>query len=113
MLDSFGLAGYLVIAVYLLATIVLGLSFARKQKNLEGYFLAERAAPWWAVGISIVACDLSAISYMGYPSWAFYHDLRFAIYIFFVPFYVVIVAYLFVPFLARLKAWACKESCVS
>ena len=63
--------------IYIVATVALGLSFARKQKNLSEYFLAERAAPWWAVGISVMACDLSAISYMGSPSYTFYNDLRF------------------------------------
>ena len=65
MIGDFGTTGYLVIAAYMTATVLLGLSFARKQRNLEGYFLAGRAAPWWAVGISVLACDLSAISYIG------------------------------------------------
>jgi hypothetical protein len=79
MTDGFGIAGYVVLVAYLAATVLLGLSFARKQKSLAGYFLAERAAPWWAVGISILACDLSAISYMGAPSWTYYRDLRYAV----------------------------------
>ena len=64
---NFGLAGFWCLAVYMAATVLLGLSFTRKQKTLAGYFLAERSAPWWAVGISVLACDLSAISYMGAP----------------------------------------------
>lgn len=75
MTGDFGTLGYLVLFVYLTATVLLGLSFTRKQKNLEGYFLAGRAAPWWAVGISVVACDLSAISYMGAPAWTYYHEI--------------------------------------
>ncbi len=109
MTGNFGLAGYLVLAIYILATMLLGLSFTRKQKNLAGYFLAERSAPWWAVGISILACDLSAISYMGVPAWTYYHDLRYMMATFLMPVIAAIVAFLFVPFLARLKVYTIYE----
>jgi hypothetical protein len=106
---TFGITGYIVLAVYMAVTVLLGLSFTRKQKNLAGYFLAERSAPWWAVGISILACDLSAISYMGAPALAYYEDLRYAMTMFLFPFVALIVAHLFVPFLARLRVLTIYE----
>src|SRR5678815_4198994 len=108
-MGDFGISGYLVLTVYLTATVLLGLSFTRKQKNLAGYFLAERSAPWWAVSISVLACDFSAISYMGVPAWTFYNDLRYAMTMFMFPFMAIIVAYLFIPFLARLKVFTIYE----
>lgn len=106
---SFGFAGYLVLAVYILVILVVGLSFSLKQKNLAGYFLAEREAPWWAVGISLLACDLSAISYIGAPGWTYQEDLRYPMSTFMMPIMAVIVAYLFVPFLARLQVFTIYE----
>jgi sodium-coupled monocarboxylate transporter 8/12 len=108
-MSGFGTAGYVVLAAYMVGTILLGLSFTRKQKSLAGYFLAERSAPWWAVGISVVACDLSAISYMGGPSWTYHNDLRYAMATFMFPVMAVVVAYLFIPFLARLKVFTIYE----
>ncbi len=108
-MGDFGITGYLVLATYMAATVLLGLSFTRKQKTLAGYFLAERSAPWWAVGISVLACDLSAVSYMGVPAWTYYNDLRYALTIFMFPFIAIIVAYLFIPFLARLKVFTIYE----
>jgi sodium-coupled monocarboxylate transporter 8/12 len=108
-MSGFGITGYIVLTVYLTATVLLGLSFTRKQKNLAGYFLAERSAPWWAVSISVLACDFSAISYMGVPAWTFYNDLRYAMTMFMFPFMAIIVAYLFIPFLARLKVFTIYE----
>jgi sodium-coupled monocarboxylate transporter 8/12 len=108
-MGDFGITGYLVLAAYMVGTVLLGLSFTRKQKSLAGYFLAERSAPWWAVGISVLACDLSAISYMGAPAWAYYEDLRYAMTIFMFPLMAVIVAFLFIPFLARLKVFTIYE----
>src|SRR5204863_7474698 len=109
MARNFGIIGSSVIALYMLATITLGLSFARKQKSLAEYFLAERAAPWWAVGISVFACDLSAISYMGSPSYVYYNDLRFPMSYFLVPLVAWLVAFLFIPFLARLQGYTIYE----
>jgi SSS family solute:Na+ symporter len=107
--DDLSLSGIAVLVAYMLATIALGLSFSRKQKNLEGYFLANRAAPWWAVGISVVACELSAISYMGSPAWTYYYDLKYPMGTAMVPLTAVIVAYLFVPFLAQMKVYTIYE----
>jgi sodium-coupled monocarboxylate transporter 8/12 len=107
--ESFGFGGYLVIAVYMIATVTLGLLVARKQKNLSEYFLAERAAPWWAVGISVLACDLSAISYMGGPAYTFHHDLRYPMSGLLLPLVAWLVAFLFIPFLARLQVYTIYE----
>lgn len=109
MVGDFGTANYVVLVIYLAASVLLGLSFTRKQKNLAGYFLAERSAPWWAVGISVLACDLSAVSYMGCPAWTYYNDLRYALGTFLYPLFAAIVAYLFIPFLARLNVFTIYE----
>lgn len=109
MTGNFGISGYLVLVVYMVATVSLGLSFARKQKNLSEYFLAARAAPWWAVGISVLACDLSAISYMGSPSYVYYNDLRFPMSSFLAPLMAWLVVFLFIPFLAQLQVFTIYE----
>lgn len=106
---EFGTANYLVLLAYIAATLILGLSFARNQKGLSEYFLAERTAPWWAVGISVLASDFSAISYLGGPSWTYYHDLRYPMGVFVFPAVAILVAYLFIPFLARLRVYTIYE----
>jgi SSS family transporter len=107
--ESFGVANYFVLAGYMIVVILVGVSFSRNQTSLAGYFLAERSAPWWAVGISILACDLSAISYLGGPAWTYYDDLRYPMSAFLYPFIAIIVAILFIPFLARLKVFTIYE----
>jgi len=109
MAEYFGTLNYLVLGVYIAATVILGLAFTGRQKGLAGYFLAERSAPWWAVGISVLACDFSAISYLGGPSWTYYHDLRYPMATFIFPLVAVLVAYLFIPFLARLRVYTIYE----
>jgi len=109
MSGNFGLLNYMVLASYMVAVVLLGLSFSKKQLSLAGYFLAERSAPWWAVGISILACDFSAISYLGGPSWTYYHDLRYPMHNFMYPFIAIVVAFLFIPLLAKLQVYTIYE----
>src|SRR5687767_5610120 len=50
-----------IVAVYLTWIVWTGLSLGRKQDQLEGYFLANRSLPWWAVVLSLLSKDTSAI----------------------------------------------------
>jgi len=94
---------------YLGAVMYIGSRSARKQKSLEDFFLAGRSVPWWAAGVSIIAADMSAISYVGAPAWVFQKDLRLAVGLFLFPLFMVPVVYLFIPFMARLKLFTIYE----
>ncbi len=73
-----GTTGWVIIVLYLVIVVALGSFFARGQKEVSDYFLAGRSMGWLAVAISIVATDLSAISYIGCPSWIYREDIRYA-----------------------------------
>ena len=106
MSHHFSLVDVGVLLVYILITLYIGLRHAKKQKSLEDYFLAGRNVPWWAAGISIVASDTSAVSYMGMPAYVFQKDLQLLMGILIsFPVVWVIVACLFVPFMARLHLY--------
>src|SRR3954449_7164897 len=94
---------------YLAAVVYVGSRYAGKQKSLEDFFLAGRTVPWWAAGISIIAADMSAISYVGAPAWAFQKDLRLAVQMSLFPLFMLPVVYLFLPFMARLKLFTIYE----
>ena len=55
----------LVIAAYLVATAWLGLKLSGKQTGLKDYFLGGRDLPWWAVCLSVVATETSALTVIG------------------------------------------------
>jgi SSS family transporter len=106
---SFSVIDYVVIAVYLVATVFIGLRFTKRQENVEDYFVAGRAAPSWAVAISAIATGLSAISYLGVPAWVYKNDLQLNVAILLLPFAAWLVAVLFVPLLARLRLMTIYE----
>jgi SSS family transporter len=99
-----------ILILYIAASMYVGLRHARRQHSLEGYFLAERSVPWWAAGISVIASDTSAISYMGAPAYIFKNDLQLAVgFVCTFPLMMLVVAYLFVPFMARLRLYTIYE----
>src|SRR5690242_20282568 len=100
---------FVILLSYLAAVVYIGSRYAAKQKSLEDFFLAGRTVPWWAAGISIIAADMSAISYVGAPAWAFQKDLRLALQLFLFPLFMLPVVYLFIPFMARLKLFTIYE----
>src|SRR3982074_437492 len=60
------LDGVLVVA-YLIAILVIGLRFAHRQTTTEIYFVAKRAIPAWALGMSMLATIISAVTFIAYP----------------------------------------------
>ena len=70
----FGWLNWLVLILYLVAMIMLGVYFMRRQKGGEDFFKGGGRIPWWAAGISIFATMLSAITYMSIPAKAYATD---------------------------------------
>ncbi len=73
----FDTADWLVIIVYLVGIIAFGLWFGKGQKNTRDYFLGSRNIPWWGVGLSIVATETSALTFIGVPALAYAGNLSF------------------------------------
>ena len=71
---SFGWLNWTVLGGYLLAILLMGLYFSRREKSTDDFFLAGRRIPWWAAGLSIVGTGLSAITFMSHPTKAYLGD---------------------------------------
>ena len=70
-------ADWTVIVLYLLAVMALGIWFGKDQRTTRDYFLGSRNVPWWAIGLSIVAAETSALTIIGVPAMAYGGDLSF------------------------------------
>lgn len=71
---GFNAADWVVILVYLTGILGLGLAFGKGQSTTRDYFLGSRNIPWWGVGLSIVATETSALTFIGVPGMAFGQD---------------------------------------
>ena len=99
----FGILNYIVLALYLSISVLIGLYFARKQKSTEDYFTGGGRIPWWASGLSVFGTLLSAITFMAIPAKAFVTDWSF----FFLNITAILItpliAFIFIPFFNKLK----------
>jgi len=66
-----------VMALYFAAVLAIGAHFTRKQLDARDYFLGQRDIPWWAVMLSVVATETSALTVISIPGIAARGDLTF------------------------------------
>src|SRR5918997_2671620 len=93
----------------LVYVIVDGIRRAKGTKELEGYFLANRSLPWWAVGLSVMATQLSAITLVGTTGQAYSDGMRFIQFYYGLPLAMVILCITAVPFFYRAKVFTAYE----
>ncbi len=67
----------LVIAAYLAAVTLFGISFRKRAGTLRDYFLGGRQLPWWAISLSIVAAETSVLTIISTPGLSYAGDLTF------------------------------------
>jgi solute:Na+ symporter, SSS family len=100
---------WVIVAAYLIYIIYDGLRMTKKSKEVEGYFLAHRSLPWWAVGLSVMATQLSAITLVGTTGQAYADGMRFIQFYFGLPFAMIILCKTVVPFFYRAKVYTAYE----
>src|SRR5262245_31377501 len=100
---------WLIVVVYLVYITYDGLRLTKKSKEVEGYFLANRSLPWWAVGLSVMATQLSAITLVSTTGQAYVDGMRFIQFYFGLPFAMVILCLTVVPFFYRAKVFTAYE----
>jgi Na+/proline symporter len=64
---------WIILSATLLFIIFYGVYKTRGSKNVEEYILANKETPWWLVGLSVMATQASAITFLSTPGQA-YHD---------------------------------------
>jgi len=97
-MPEFGLLNWSIIIFYLLSNLLLGWVMSRRIKTAQDYNFGDRSAPWWAIGISVVATYVSALSFLGGPAWAYGDGMAaLAIHINY-PLVIFVVIAVFLPF---------------
>ena len=90
---------WLIVIVYLAYMIIDGIRKSKDTDTIEGYFLASKSLPWWVVGLSVMATQLSAITMIGTTGQGATEGLRFVQFYFGLPIAMVILGVTLVPFL--------------
>jgi solute:Na+ symporter, SSS family len=103
------LVDWLVVFAYLVWIVYDGLRRSKATNEVEGYFLANRSLPWWAVGLSVMATQLSAITLVGTTGQAYADGMRFIQFYFGLPLAMIILSMTLVPFFYRAKVFTAYE----
>ncbi|MFK7771286.1 MAG: sodium:solute symporter [Saprospiraceae bacterium] len=98
-----------VLVFTLLFIVFYGLWKTRKVKTTESYLLGDRELKWWTIGLSIMATQASAITFLSTPGQAFDDGMRFAQFYFGLPIAMVILAVFVLPIFYRLKVYTAYE----
>ncbi|MGE0592400.1 MAG: sodium:solute symporter [Vicinamibacterales bacterium] len=87
-----------IIVVYLTWIVWDGLRLTKRSTELEGYFLGGRSLPWWAVGLSVMATQLSAITMVGTTGQGYADGMRFLQFYYALPLAMIVLSVTLVPF---------------
>ena len=100
---------WLIVLSYLAYVIWHGLKLSRGSLDSESFFLAGRSLPWWAVGLSVMATQMSAITLIGTTGQAYEDGMRFIQFYFGLPLAMIILCVTAVPFFYRSKVFTAYE----
>ena len=98
-----------IVGAYLSWVLYDGLRRSKDTHAVEGYFLASRSLPWWAVGLSVMATQMSAITLVGTTGQGYSDGMRFVQFYFGLPVAMIILSVTLVPFFYRAKVFTAYE----
>lgn len=104
---------YAIFIVYAIGIVTLGLWVSRKkddkQRSAEDYFLAGKSLPWWAIGASLIAANISAEQFIGISGSGFAIGLAIASYEWIAAITLLIVGKYFLPIFIRQGLYSIPE----
>ncbi|QMT18887.1 sodium:solute symporter [Planococcus maritimus] len=108
-MNNFSTIDFVVLIVYIIGIAIFGAFFGKNQKTTKDYFLGGRSIPWWAIGLSVMATQASAITFIGAPGWGYSGGLeRINTYIN-VPLVMAFLMVTIVPFFYRTEVYTAYE----
>ena len=101
-MSEIGALNWSIIIIYLLANLLLGFVLSKKVATAEDFYIGKKTTPWWAIGISVLATYVSAMTFLGAPAWSYSSGLSvIAIHLNY-PLVIVLIMALFLPFFMQM-----------
>ncbi len=97
----------------LISTLVFIVSYGviktRNNKNLKDYLKGGNSSNWWTIGLSVMATQASAITFLSTPGQAFHDGMTFVQFYFGIPLAMIIICMVFIPIYHKLKVYTAYE----
>src|SRR5688572_33345317 len=98
-----------VLGVYMVGILAFGMWAGRGNRHMDDFFLAGREMPWWPVGLSVMATQISAITFISTTGQAYVDGMRFLVVYFGLPIGMVILCATLLPFYHRTQVSTAYE----
>ena len=108
-MNQLQLEDWLVLASTLLFIVIYGAWKTRKHQKVSDYLRGGNSAKWWTVGISVMATQASAITFLSTPGQAFHDGMGFVQFYFGLPIAMIIICMVFIPLYHKLKVYTAYE----
>lgn len=95
---EFGLLNWSIVGAYIVFALIMGVYLSKRVKTAEHYYLGDRTTPWWAIGLSVVATYIGALTFLGGPAWAYSEGFSVILIHVNYPLAVFVVITVFLPF---------------
>ncbi len=100
---------WVVLAVTLLAIVIYGTWQTRGSKNVQDYLKGGNTSKWWTIGLSVMATQASAITFLSTPGQAYNDGMGFVQFYFGLPIAMIVICMVFIPLYHRLKVYTAYE----
>ena len=100
---------WIVLFSTLLFIVIYGVVKTRKSNHIDDYILGNKETRWWTVGISVMATQASAITFLSTPGQAFHDGMGFIQFYFGLPLAMVVICFTFIPIYNKLKVYTAYE----
>lgn len=103
------LLDWIILSSTLLFIVIYGAFKTKGSKNVEEYILGSNETPWWTVGLSVMATQASAITFLSTPGQAYHDGMGFVQFYFGLPLAMVVICITFIPIYHKLKVFTAYE----
>jgi len=100
---------WIILTVTLLFIVFYGVWKTKGSKNVEDYILGNNETPWYVVGLSVMATQASAITFLSTPGQAYHDGMGFVQVYFGLPIAMVVISVTFIPIYHRFKVFTAYE----
>lgn len=100
---------WIVLIVTLLFIVIYGAWKTKGSKNVEDFILGNNETPWYTVGLSVMATQASAITFLSTPGQAYHDGMGFVQFYFGLPIAMVIICVTFIPIYHKFKVFTAYE----
>src|ERR1700748_595846 len=103
------LADWIVLGITIRSIVIYGIWKSGKNQNIDQFLVGDRSLPWYTVGLSVMATQASAITFLSAPGQAYSDGMRFVQFYFGLPLAMIVLCVTFVPIFSRLKVYTAYE----